>query len=611
MRRPRLDRLYASQFGEKPKPPPKDAGVEISSIAFGSFVGANDFACEWERKARGADKLLVQRGAESKDGRTTVVVRMWDDAGPFLTDATAGSSIRITLDVRRHSSSLSPLPNQTQPCPLQANIIDQVRRRSDSTSVFLHLSRPPTFETFPPHTPGTLKPFPRQVASLDDEHAQVFGYSWRVLRIKIRTRAYADAFLKDAEAADLPRALPVDAKYVDARYDATSRIILSSWLEQLDIRVAFQLEAILRDGVDPHKLLELQDDVEALSAGGPARAEVVLAAFADRIRSCEDVEEPEEIVLDSEPDRTSRKRKRHDDPPSSSAVSASSDNDDDVQIVVAALPYNRGLSAQSPSELSTAQLRLILLQAQSTDHLLLDADPLRLTRSITVTPTRLVLSGPSLADSNSVTRLYGRPEQFFSVAVRAEDGSKLDERRERDLIESRFKPLFEKGIDVAGRTLQFLAFSGSRLKSGTCFFMHPFEDDGERITPERVHVGVGNFAGTEVRCVPHLLSFPSLIHVSPLQTAKIPAKYSARIAQAFSSSKPTLALDPSQILRNDDIVSSSDSVHSDGVGLISPALAVDVCRHLRIDPKTSTCFQFRLGGSKGHIVSPLLRSVPY
>jgi hypothetical protein len=98
------------------------------------------------------------------------------------------------------------------------------------------------------------------------------------------------------------------------------------------------------------------------------------------------------------------------------------------------------------------------------------------------------------------------------------------------------------------------------------------------------------------------LRFVLLLTFFSIQTATIPAKYSARIAQAFSSSKPSISLHPTQILQIDDITSQSGSCHSDGVGLISAALATDVVKALKLDVSpTPTCFQFRLGGSKGRV----------
>ncbi|GAA6039430.1 hypothetical protein JCM8097_009542 [Rhodosporidiobolus ruineniae] len=257
------------------------------------------------------------------------------------------------------------------------------------------------------------------------------------------------------------------------------------------------------------------------------------------------------------------------------------------------LAIARNLIASS-SEISASELADRLdraASAASLDPFLSIADPARLSRQVTITPTRILLSGPFLADSNSVTRSYGQPEHFISVTVRAEDGSRLRD-KDADLVDSRFKPLFRNGLDLAGRSFLFLAFSSSALKSGTCFFMSPFIHQDVLVTPQVVHVGLGDFSGTE--------------------TAKIPAKFSARIAQAFSSSKPSLTLEPTQILSIPDLISPSSSVSSDGVGIISISLAAQVVEALglKLQPKQlhPTCFQFRMGGAKGRLqVDPSLQ----
>uniref|UniRef100_A0A0K3CKF3 RNA-dependent RNA polymerase n=1 Tax=Rhodotorula toruloides TaxID=5286 RepID=A0A0K3CKF3_RHOTO len=220
-----------------------------------------------------------------------------------------------------------------------------------------------------------------------------------------------------------------------------------------------------------------------------------------------------------------------------------------------------------------------------------EAEETQLVRQVTFTATRALLFGPYLGDTNSIVRAYARPELFVSVAVRHEDGSSLRD-RDDSLIASRFSPLFRDGFELGGRSWRFLAWSSSGLKSSSCFFMSPFRlDDETLITPTFIHRTIGDFTGSE--------------------TALIPAKYMARIAQAFSSSKPSLTLRPDQMLSIEDITAPDGSCFSDGVGLISPSLANDVVEKLGIklgkEERPPTCFQFRLGGAKGTLqVDPTL-----
>ncbi|GAA5902598.1 hypothetical protein JCM6882_009328 [Rhodosporidiobolus microsporus] len=557
-RRPRLDRLYSSTNGTSSSSTPQDCSTGIRSIAFGTFPAPDSFVAEWERAGREPDKLLLETGR--KDGKTMLV----------------------------------------------ANTLDYCQTSSGGTSLFLHLSRPPLFEVFPPPPRyGGLKELPRQVSYFDDAHRQVAGYSSRVLRVKLRTRPELDAFLKRASEVGLPRfissKLGVEGS---ARYGATILATLQSWLLSLDVRIAFQLEKLVRNNlVDAVKVLALRPQVEELlKTGTTSRAERALSAFADRLGRLEAVDKEAPSLLEKgkenqSPTRSQGKKRRRDSFSSVLSLSSADDDDDDdddddeVQVGEAQSAFERSLSPVGPSTLDLAELRTILerivADLDSRKSFLEEVDENNLVRQIIVTPSRILLAGPLVADSNTITRAYGNPHNFLSVSVRAEDGSRLRERDEH-LILSRFKPFFQDGRDIAGRSFSFLAFSSSALKSATCFFVTPFrrEEDDELVTPELIHREIGDFAGTE--------------------TALIPAKYSARIAQAFSSSKPSLELNAGQIYLVDDETSPSGSCFSDGVGVMSLELAHEVVHALRLKSRPS-CFQFRMGGAKGMLqVDPSL-----
>ncbi|GAA5865773.1 hypothetical protein JCM8547_002773 [Rhodosporidiobolus lusitaniae] len=370
-----------------------------------------------------------------KDGKKTLVLRFWEEAEQLKVK----TSTRLTIEI---------------------NTIDSAQPSSGGTSIFLRLSRPPLFEAFPPHEPGTLKPFPHQVFALNDSHAQVVGYASRVLRVKLRSRLEYEAFLRQAEEAGLPRfvAAKIEAEG-SARFSKLSLMTLQSFLPTLPLPVAFQLEKLVRF-LDPVKALDLRDEIEDVAALGD-RAERVLARFVHKVAACEEEKAvPECIVLsDGEETPSSPRKKQHDrrSPPHCSS------DDNDVE-VVPTIPYSRGRPVSSASELSLSTLRTLLRAARTDVDLYSSADPSRLVRQITVTPTRLILTGPYLADSNSISRQYGHPERFFAVTVRNEDGSRLPD-RERDLLEKRYKALFRDGIELGGKKLVFLAFSSRRSRT--------------------------------------------------------------------------------------------------------------------------------------------------
>ncbi|GAA5820693.1 hypothetical protein JCM11251_003114 [Rhodosporidiobolus azoricus] len=569
-RRPRLDRVHGYTGATNSSSSTSDRSVGIRSIAFGTFPAPNTFIAEWERAGRGVDRMLLETAAARKNGRTTLVIRMWEDSNPFTREPESLSSIRISVE---------------------ANTLDHCQSSSGGTSLFFHLSRPPLFEVLPPREAGMLKPLPRQVEAFDDAHARVVGYASRVLRVKLRSRLEMEAFSRHAEGVGLPRMI---ASKIDSdgstRYGATTLALLQSWLLTLDVRIAYQLEKLVRNNlVDAVKVLDLRDKIEALiSSADISRAEHVLSTFADWLGRYEAAESGAKVAVsreeENEPVRPDKRRKRRRGSLSSVLSSDSSEEDEgELQVIESSSTIGRPSSSIGPSILSIDGLLVIFekaVQEVKTRQLFLsETDAVNLMRQVTITPTRILLAGPLVADLYSITRAYGSAECFISVAVRAEDGSRLRDRDEQ-LICERFKPFFRDGLELAGRSFTFLAFSNSALKGATCFFMTPFqrEADGKLVTPERIHGQIGDFSGTE--------------------TALIPAKYSARIAQAFSASKPSLAFTASQIYHIDDEISASGSCFTDGVGLISPTLMDEVLEKLKLNTRLS-CFQFRLGGAKG------------
>jgi hypothetical protein len=99
-RRPRLDRLYSSNNSNSNSSSTVDRSTEIRSIAFGTFPAPDSFAGEWEREGRGGDRMLWETATKRKDGRTTLVIRMWEDSNPFSNEPSTQSSIRISIEVR-------------------------------------------------------------------------------------------------------------------------------------------------------------------------------------------------------------------------------------------------------------------------------------------------------------------------------------------------------------------------------------------------------------------------------------------------------------------------------------------------------------------------------
>ncbi|GAA5984142.1 hypothetical protein JCM10908_006066 [Rhodotorula pacifica] len=593
MRRPNLRRIsteYQSRATPNQAAPNEPPYSSLRSISFGVCSSATSFSPEWSKAARGTDRVFLTDAKKRQVSSKALVTRMWDEDALFL-NATTASSLRITIAV---------------------DTIDQCRSIPGGTRVLLSLSRPPTFERLA-RDADDRRGKGQQVGSFDEEHSLVVGYASRDIMIEFRTRGDFTAFTTEAATAGLPR---ITAQTISIEstpcQDETSLALLQSWLSTFDFRVAFQLEKLVRnDLLEAVKVMQLRGEVDELVRDrGVREAERTLAFFADSLSSIDASTTTLEGATTTDSHQVAGQKRSlgeitlgdsdsdSSDSDSSTSDEDSDDNEDDpdaVIIVGATLPYLRGLTSVRAAQTPIEELRTLLLRAidgsSVFNRLSATADDLQLVRSVTVTPTRILLTGPLLADSITVVRTYGRPDCFLTVTFRQEDGQRLRE-GDSSIISTRFQPLMRQGFDLGGRSWSFLAWSSSGLKGGSCFFMSSFLDKrGGAVTPETIHQSIGDFSGTE--------------------TAVIPAKYFARISQAFTSSRPTIKMKKSRILAIDDVVSHSGSIFSDGVGLISTSLAEKVSNTLffgATSPKAPpTCFQIRLGAAKGMVqVDPLL-----
>ncbi|GAA5913671.1 RNA dependent RNA polymerase [Sporobolomyces salmoneus] len=588
MRRPDLRR---AQYSSSSTPPAKEEPLSIEAVAFGGFSSSNSFSTEWEHLASSRDRVSFEESPGREKKQVMVVQVGSNEAGQ--------SKKRIIIEL--------------------ANVV-HIQQASGGKSFYFHLRLPPRFEL----SDGSPKQRPRQVPSFDADHARVAPYSSKVVRIRLRDSRAVPLFRERAERRSLPRI--VSSKIVldsNRRMGKATLDKVSSWISKLDdIPVAFQIEKLLRNGlVDPLKLLGLRGKIEDIfHVQGSINTERILDLFADSLVKLEDLSQEKtavEIVLtdDEEAEKpgngiesTSNVRKRRQALVPQDNRSAAlfrnrneeeeeeedddDDSDDDVILPPSFLPARSRPS--NPNELSINELQSLLSHAVTRSvafaSLYASCDPTKLVRQVTITPTGFVLGGPSLESSNSIVRRYGRPAHFLRVAVRNEDGTLLD-KDASDIVASKFKPLFQTGFELGGKKWEFLAWSASGLKAGACFFVSPFEKDGVTYTPEAIHRDIGDFKGDP--------------------TAQIPAKYFARISQAFTSSRPSIDLQPHQITVLPDLVSRTGSLFSDGVGTISPSLARQVVRVLELDgsgkQNAVTCFQIRLGGAKGMLqVDPQL-----
>ncbi|TCD63993.1 hypothetical protein EIP91_004695 [Steccherinum ochraceum] len=215
---------------------------------------------------------------------------------------------------------------------------------------------------------------------------------------------------------------------------------------------------------------------------------------------------------------------------------------------------------------------------------------------IIVSPTTMWLEGPYPERSNRIIRQYPRDHDSF-LRVSFVDENNLQYRFDREVdgrafIQKRVGDILSKGLSIAGRHFDFLAYSQSALKEHAVWFVKPFDYNGRRVDAASIIAGIGNFGS--------MPSDPRLIYC--------PARYGARISQAFTATDSSIAIQADQIKTLPD-VKSPDGLwfFTDGVGTISPDLAKEIWRELNRRRKRrnrKSCppaFQIRFQGSKGMV----------
>ncbi|KAG1890753.1 RNA dependent RNA polymerase-domain-containing protein [Suillus subluteus] len=173
---------------------------------------------------------------------------------------------------------------------------------------------------------------------------------------------------------------------------------------------------------------------------------------------------------------------------------------------------------------------------------------------VTVTPTRLILEGPNILQSNRVIREYeGYEGNFIRVDFRDEDRLQYRWDREVDgasFVRHRVGGLLKDGFELAGKHFDFLAYSSSALREHAVWFVSSFQHDTKGlVTAHTIRSSLGDFSGC--------------IHS--------PSKYAARMAQAFTATDPSVKIHRSQWSEMPDIVENG-VMFSDGVGTVSDEL---------------------------------------
>lgn len=213
-------------------------------------------------------------------------------------------------------------------------------------------------------------------------------------------------------------------------------------------------------------------------------------------------------------------------------------------------------------------------------------------RRLVITPTRANCLPPEVEISNRVIRHYHEvADRFLRVTFMDEGMQSLNNNvlnfyvapivrelmsnsfQQKTTVYKRVRTFLTEGFHMCGRKYSFLAFSSNQLRDRSAWF---FAED-RKTTVESIRKWMGRF------------------------TSKNVAKHAARMGQCFSSTYATVMIQPHEINENFPDVERNSYTFSDGIGKITPDLAMEVAERLQLTDSPPSAYQIRYAGFKGVI----------
>ncbi|XP_072981576.1 probable RNA-dependent RNA polymerase SHL2 [Typha angustifolia] len=211
-------------------------------------------------------------------------------------------------------------------------------------------------------------------------------------------------------------------------------------------------------------------------------------------------------------------------------------------------------------------------------------------RRLVITPTKAYCLPPEVELSNRVLRKYNDiADRFMRVTFMDEGMQQLNNNvlyyyaapivkditltsfSQKTTVFRRVRNILTDGFYLCGRRYSFLAFSSNQLRDRSAWFFA--ENSGT--TVQTIRKWMGEFSNKNV------------------------AKFAARMGQCFSSTYATVMVPPEEAtLLLADIV-ANNYVFSDGIGKITPDLAMEVAEKLQLTENAPSAYQIRYAGCKG------------
>ncbi|KZO99422.1 RdRP-domain-containing protein [Calocera viscosa TUFC12733] len=431
---------------------------------------------------------------------------------------------------------------------------------SGEYSAMFHLEVAPSFERLPETRDGRGTRLKLNFLSFHDDcsHEPLAPYISTTMRIVFNDRPSLVQFRDAAKRAFGFAVKPRWTAIAGERLRLFERIEeVERWMETLDLRVALQCSALYSNGyLNPSEVLSLRTDIDKL---------VDLEQYRDKPQTLAN-------LLSLFADRLERSQ-------------------------------YAAMSMRSTAEVNPAPLHTLLQDVAATASAETKQRPGKSTMipacAAIVTPTSVHLEGPYMDQSNSVLRMYPDHQHYFlRLKFANEDHLPLFNDRDVDsrlFVRYRVGVTLREGLMIGGRHFEFLAYSLSALRQHSVWMVTPFEHPTRGlVTAETIRDSLGDFS----------------------QVWNCPARYGARLAQAFTATEPSI------VLTHDNIIEVADKTHkgsgavfTDGVGCMSLEVLEEVWNNL-IENRPhyrakmdfpATVFQFRLGGFKGLLsLNPLI-----
>ncbi|XP_042505199.1 RNA-dependent RNA polymerase 6-like [Macadamia integrifolia] len=213
-------------------------------------------------------------------------------------------------------------------------------------------------------------------------------------------------------------------------------------------------------------------------------------------------------------------------------------------------------------------------------------------RRLVITPTKAYCLPPEVELSNRVLRKYKNVvDRFLRVTFMDEGFQPLNSNvlsyyvapivrditsnsfPQKTTIFKRVRAILIDGFYLCGRKYSFLAFSSNQLRDRSAWF---FAED-ESISVVDIRSWMGKFTNRNV------------------------AKCAARMGQCFSSTYATVEVPIKHVNPELPDIERNGFVFSDGIGMLTPDLAVEVAEKLQLTIYPPCAYQIRYAGCKGVI----------